>query len=469
MKKLESLFTILLIPLDLTMIFLAFWLAFNLRGALHSFYSNNPIIDYLKFIFALSPLWVIFFAISGLYDPKSNIRFANEIKKIFLAVSASVATVLALGYFLPNQLLNIDIPDPIFPAKSIPLYGWSFTFIFVSFGRFLITKIKRIWGLGEKLLIIGPKNNIMKIKKELDFIDEQLSIVATVGNYKIPGIKNYKNWGKFCENTNEKSIDTVIIADYSLSTEEKLEIKRFSDKNFWSVKIVPESIELSSIKATLSSLGTIPLIELNRTPLLGWGLIYKRMFDVIFSLIAIVLTLPLSIFIGFLIMSSSPGPIFYMHERIGLKGRRFMIYKFRTMHINSENLLVSVLKNPQRKIEWQKNYKLKDDPRVTKIGKFLRTTSLDELPQFINVLMGKMSLVGPRPISQKELRKYKNNQNLLLSIKPGLTGLWQVSGRSDVSYNERISLDIYYIENWSPFLDISILLRTIPRLQKGAY
>lgn len=469
MKKSELVFTILLIPLDLLMIFLAFWLAFSLRGALAPFYSDIPILDYLKLIFALSPLWILFFALSGLYSPKSNIKFTSEIQKIFLAVSASIATVLALGYFLPNQVINISIPDPIFPAKSIPLYGWLFAFVFVCFGRLLIAKIKQHQGLGENLLIIGPKRNALKIQHELSFSGTQYRLVGTVGSYKIPAVKSFKSWQDFSTTKNKPSIDSVIIADYELETEKKLAIKRFADKNFWSVKIIPQSIELSSTRSTMSAIGTIPLVEIQRTPLFGWGLVYKRLSDIILSTLGLIVLSPVFLLIAILVKATSPGPILFSHQRIGLEGKKFRVFKFRTMLNNSDKIFKAALKDPKIKKEWQENYKLKNDPRLTKIGKFLRRTSIDELPQLLNVLKGEMSLVGPRPISQDELKRYGNNQGIFLSLKPGLTGLWQVSGRSDLAYGERINLDIYYIENWSPMLDILILLRTIPRIGKGAY
>jgi undecaprenyl-phosphate galactose phosphotransferase len=199
----------------------------------------------------------------------------------------------------------------------------------------------------------------------------------------------------------------------------------------------------------------------------------KRCFDFIFSLGVITIGAPFFILIGLIIYLNSPGPIFYTHARIGKQGKMFKLIKFRTMHINADKHLISLLQNnPSLQEEWNKYYKLKDDPRVFPFGKFLRKTSLDELPQFFNVLKGDMSVVGPRPIVEEELIKYvKQEQTQLLSVKPGITGLWQISGRSNLGWTERIKLEKAYIYHSSFTYDMWIILKTIQVIltSKGAY
>jgi undecaprenyl-phosphate galactose phosphotransferase len=201
---------------------------------------------------------------------------------------------------------------------------------------------------------------------------------------------------------------------------------------------------------------------------------WKRPFDVIFSTIALILTLPLYPIIALAIKLTDGGPIFFSHERVGFRGKKFKVIKFRTMYVNAEERLKEILEqDPKLKIEWEKNFKLKNDPRITPIGKFLRKTSLDELPQFFNVLKGDMSVVGPRPVVEEELKKhYGDNAKYYLMVKPGITGYWQVEGRSDVNnYEERVKMDIWYIKNLSFWLDIKIILKTIKAMLtgKGAY
>ena len=199
----------------------------------------------------------------------------------------------------------------------------------------------------------------------------------------------------------------------------------------------------------------------------------KRFFDVLFSLSVLILFFPFFLLIAFIIRVSSKGKAVYSHERIGRGGKAFRCYKFRTMHVDADTRLKEILaKCPIKNQEWESSYKLKDDPRVTRIGSFLRKTSLDELPQFWNVLVGDLSVVGPRPVVQAEIIKYYGlKAGKILAIRPGLTGLWQVSGRSDTSYTTRVDLDEKYIDQQSIALDIKLILKTLPSMisRKGAY
>ncbi len=465
MSKEKLLVTVLRVPMDVAMILLSFYLAFAVRGAIAPLFHQASVFDFLKIILITLPLWLLFFTLSGLYD----LKITNEAKKIFLAVSASLATVLALGYMFPNPYFDWGLPDPIFPAKLIPFFGWIFSLIFVAFGRQILKKIDATLSPKTRTVIVGNKKSVQKLLSEFKHINSY-QIVASVGNYKFGGIAYYKNWADFTVRGKIKKVDEIIIADPALPIEEKLEIKHFADKNFWRVKVAPESIELSSARSTLTTIGSIAILELHRTPLFGWGIIYKRFFDIVFSVLCLILLSPIFLLIALTIKITSRGSIFYSHPRVGANGKQIAVYKFRTMQLNADEKLRAILRqNSKLKKEWQENFKLKNDPRITQVGKLLRKTSLDELPQLFNVLKGEMSLIGPRPVKQEELERYGNNQSTFLSLKPGMTGLWQISGRSNISYDQRVNLDIYYVENWSPFLDFKILVLTIPRLFKDAY
>ena len=200
----------------------------------------------------------------------------------------------------------------------------------------------------------------------------------------------------------------------------------------------------------------------------------KNFLDFLFSMIILIACLPLFIIISLLIKLSSRGPIFFLQERIGRNNVSFKCIKFRTMHPEAKDILENLLmKDPKFKIEFEKTHKIKNDPRITTIGKLLRKTSLDELPQFINVLRNEMSIIGPRPIVSKEKKKYGKNIKKVLSIKPGITGLWQVSGRNNLTYKKRVNLDLNYAENYNFLMDLRILIRTIGvilfPLDRGAY
>jgi len=232
--------------------------------------------------------------------------------------------------------------------------------------------------------------------------------------------------------------------------------------------VVPDLFAFELFNSRLEQLGDILLLNFN--PFIRW----KRVFDFIFSLIAILIAFPLMFVIAVLIKIEDRGPVLYGHRRITTAGKEFECLKFRTMFIQADQKLAEILANDlAAKEEWDKTFKLKNDPRVTKIGKFLRKTSLDELPQFFNVLRGEMSVVGARPIVEKELYEYyKENGGLYCSMKPGITGLWQVGKRSDTDdYNERVQLDTWYIQNYSMWLDLKIIFKTATAILygKGAY
>jgi Undecaprenyl-phosphate galactose phosphotransferase WbaP len=199
-----------------------------------------------------------------------------------------------------------------------------------------------------------------------------------------------------------------------------------------------------------------------------WNLGIKRFIDLVIVIIGGIILLPLLLLIALLVKISSPGPVLYGHKRLGKDGLHFTAYKFRSMVSDSGERLKALLESDKAiREEWELNHKLRNDPRVTGIGKILRRTSFDEFPQLINILRGEMSLVGPRPIVDEEVEKYGEDFNRIFSVKPGLTGLWQVSGRSDTDYAERVSYDTYYLQSWSVWLDIWVLFKTVGVVLKG--
>ena len=192
------------------------------------------------------------------------------------------------------------------------------------------------------------------------------------------------------------------------------------------------------------------------------GELFKRLFDILFSLSVLILFAPVYLLLAFLIALSSSGPIFYVQERVGKNHKRFYCLKFRTMVENADDLLLEIMENsPHLRQEFEDNFKLKQDPRITWIGRFLRMTSLDEFPQFWNVLKGDMSVVGPRPLVEEELPRYGRHINKILTIRPGITGLWQVSGRNDIPYPRRVQIDLYYANDKNLWMDMWIIFKTI--------
>jgi Undecaprenyl-phosphate galactose phosphotransferase WbaP len=236
--------------------------------------------------------------------------------------------------------------------------------------------------------------------------------------------------------------------------------------------LIPDFFSLNNIWMAVRDFDGILGFATSHRLNMYWNVASKRFLDLLLVSIGGLILLPFLLLISLAIKISSRGPVLYAHRRLGLNGKYFNAYKFRSMEINAEKKLESVLdEDPRLRDEWETTHKLKDDPRVTKIGKILRRTSFDEWPQLINILKGEMSLVGPRPVTDPEIQKYGENALRVLTVKPGLTGLWQVSGRSDTDYAERVSYDLYYIQSWSVWLDLWILYRTPGAILngKGAY
>ena len=241
-------------------------------------------------------------------------------------------------------------------------------------------------------------------------------------------------------------------------------------KNIYRVIILPKISKIPVINGELiSSISNKGMAFYMRNNLLNpIDIMSKKVFDFIASIFLVVLFASIFVVLYFVVFLSTKGHPLFTHKRIGKDGKSFMVYKFRTMFIDANERLELLLENcDECKKEWKNDFKLKNDPRITKIGKFLRKTSLDELPQFINVLKGEMSLVGPRPIVEDEIKKYGEYFEYFTSVKPGITGLWQVSGRNDIDYDERVQLDVWYVRNWSIELDIQILIKTILVVLRG--
>jgi Undecaprenyl-phosphate galactose phosphotransferase WbaP len=238
--------------------------------------------------------------------------------------------------------------------------------------------------------------------------------------------------------------------------------------NFPHMLVVPEMDGFPSLGNSVYDWGGLPSIGMKINLLLPLPRLLKDVMDIFLVVVVGLLSLPIIALIALLVKISSPGPVIYGQQRIGFRGRQFKAWKFRTMVSDADSVLEKYLAaDRQLREEWEKNHKLRNDPRVTKIGRWLRLTSLDELPQLWNVLLGEMSLVGPRPIVKAEISKYGETFDLYTKVLPGITGLWQISGRNNTTYAERVRLDSYYVRNWSPWIDLYILARTFKVVLRG--
>jgi len=367
-------------------------------------------------------------------------------------------------------------------SRLVLLSMWILSiFIFPVF-RLLGKKILYRTGIcRERILILGAGNAGKLVMEGLQrekhmgydvvgFLDDDEEKIGTVINGKTV----FGRVTEFTKFINDMNVKTAIIAMPSLSPERLSALTADVQKNTASTMVIPdlkgiallntdllhlfrEEIFLMNIKNNLKSLT-------NRS--------VKMLFDMTLSIVSLPLLIPMIGVIGAVIRLETKGPAIYEHERIGRNGKPFRCYKFRTMHKDAEERLKEMLgRNEEIRNEWENNWKLKNDPRITRVGRFLRKTSLDELPQIFNVLKGEMSLVGPRPYLPREKASIEENLQTICSARPGITGLWQVSGRSDTNYKYRVKLDAWYVMNWSIWFDIVILFKTVKVVLKaeGAY
>jgi Undecaprenyl-phosphate galactose phosphotransferase WbaP len=263
-----------------------------------------------------------------------------------------------------------------------------------------------------------------------------------------------------------------VVAAAGLTPDEFSEILNSRASSLPHLLIAPGLEGVSSLETEATDVGRLLMLETRNRLLMPWPQLAKRALDIACTVALAAIALPLGAVVAALIKLDSRGPVFYGHPRIGRDGRRIKVWKFRTMMAGASDMLEWHLRaHPEMAAEWQRNRKLRRDPRVTCLGRFLRRTSLDELPQLWNVLLGDMSLVGPRPIVTEEIEKYSEAYRVYTRVRPGLTGLWQVSGRNDTGYDERVALDTYYVRNWSPWLDAYLLARTVTAVlaRAGAY
>lgn len=465
MKRPQLLFTFIQLPVDFLMIVVAFLLAYKIR--LLNILAPDviyvmPFMDYLNLIIWVAIAWVVVFALMGMYSTNSNLNLSQSFSKIFIAVSVSLALFIVILFGFKEQ----------FFSRLIAAYAWALIIILVFLGRFIISVIKKwllkVGLIKEKVVLIGDKSVAKKLQH---FFVKQFNKVSVINKAELEnGIAKVIS----------KSNTDQVIVTIDLPTNLSLELINFCELNGIRFQYLPNLVELYSANAGTNTIHGYPFIELKPTPLDGWGRILKRSSDFISSALALIILSPVMIIIAILVKIDSPGVSLFVQERPGQFGKTFKFYKFRSMYTHlstGQNYGGAKAEAYREHLKKTKDegagllFKIKNDPRVTKIGQFLRKTSLDELPQLFNVLNGEMSLVGPRPPLMDEVANYDKKLYRRLLVKPGMTGMWQISGRNDTSFEEYLKLDMYYIEHWTPWLDLQIIIKTVwvATIGRGAY
>ena len=398
-----------------------------------------------EFYVRLWPVLLLFpvaYAASGLY-PGFGRNPADELRKLCVATSV-VYAALAVTIFL--------LKDAATYSRGTFVLAWSDTLILVPVLRSVVRSVcsRKPWW-GNPVVIVGARGVTVALAATLESqpalgfkpvaIVEEPRLAASVAR--------------------ERGVRHVILAMAEIPRETLRTFLEECSDSFSDVIVIPDLAGFSSLWAEPRDLrGTLGL-EIQQKLLIPRARVVKRVIDILLVVVFSVVTLPLIVAIAALIKLTSPGPAFFGQRRYGRKGEPFMAWKFRSMAADASQVLEQCLSDPALREEWRRSHKLRNDPRVTRIGRFLRRTSLDELPQLWNILRGQMSFVGPRPIVAEEIARYGESYSLYKKVTPGLTGLWQVSGRNNTSYEQRVNFDLYYVRNWSFWLDLHILARTV--------
>lgn len=449
---------------------LAYYVRYNLQFLRAVDPANNvPYSAFLPFVVLLTVLLLFAYWRKDLYRNKRRLSVMDELTIILDGTTTGIVLMIVLVF----------VYRPTFYSRAIFLYAGIFVLLLVGGAHILKIAMLSHWrkhGFGvARLLIVGAGEIARTIMRTVvanpqlgyeivGFVDDDITKGTTnIGRFRALGSTD--NLSKLLE---EEQVDEVIITLPWQYHRKIMSITNISERANIRARIVPDMFQITLSHMDVTQMMGIPLIGMKPSSISGAGLLAKRVIDVLVAAVALILLAPLMALIALAIKMENDGPIIFSQERVGRYGRRFQIYKFRSMVQDAED----------RKAELEAFneadgplFKMKDDPRRTRVGRFIRKLSLDELPQLYNVLRGDMSLVGPRPNIPTEVAQYQEWHKRRLEVVPGITGLWAVSGRSELTFDEMTLLDIYYIENWSLALDLKIALQTLPHvlMARGAY
>jgi Undecaprenyl-phosphate galactose phosphotransferase WbaP len=411
------------------------------------------------------PIFILFFAVVRLY-PGVSLAPAEELRGF------NLGSFLAHGGIIFSRYIE----DREFDAISVAfIISFAFsTFILMVCRDWMHAFLSRTGLSGIPAVIYGAGNTGRLVvdrllnSKKAGYIPALILDDDPGCGDEYRGVPIIHNTEAGPELVKKYNIKMAIVAMPNLDHGQLTRLINFSVSAFRYNVLIPDFFSANNVWMSVRDFDGVLGFATSHRLKMFWNLAIKRLMDLFIVGLGGLVILPFLLIIAFLVKLSSKGPVLYGHSRLGLDGKPFKALKFRSMVADADKKLESLLaSDPKLREEWETSQKLKNDPRVTTIGRFLRRTSFDEFPQLLNILKGEMSLMGPRPVTEDEIEKYGENYWRVFSVKPGLTGLWQVSGRSDTDYAERVSYDTYYLQSWSVWLDLWILYRTPGAILKG--
>lgn len=450
---------------------IAYWLRYqmHLGGSVESRYLV-AFTFWLRFELLLSVVMPLSFAAAGIYRQRLGLEWLGEVFALARAATVGMALAIIITY------LGKDWIDE--HSRGVLVYTWLLIILLCGCGRGLIRAIMvqlHRRGYNVRRVVVAGSSSVGKMVMQnlTARRDQGYHLVGFLheNGHAPDGFGRFRNLGAVahCTDILEKNrVDEVVIALSSESHADILAIRDYCMHHNVSMKIVPDLFEMSLSRVRMDDIAGIPLIDVVESPLSGVNIIVKRAVDVVVASLTLVLLSPVLALVALAIRLDSPGAVFIAQTRVGRNGRHFPFFKFRSMYQDAEARHAEMMRKYGHD---DRIFKHRSDPRRTRVGRIIRKLSIDELPQLLNVLRGEMSLVGPRPALPSEVLKYEQWHLKRFDAQPGMTGLWQVSGRSDLDFDEMVMMDIYYIDNWSLGLDLKILLRTPAAVltMRGAY
>jgi exopolysaccharide biosynthesis polyprenyl glycosylphosphotransferase len=427
--------------------------------------NNVPYRVYLPLVGLLTVIWLFASRREGAYDVRRGRPLLDELYAVVSATTLAIMLMVVLVFFYRR----------LFYSRLIFVYAGILIVFLVSIARIVrqivLTRLRQMGRGVDRVLIIGAgevgraviRNLIAQPElgyRVIGFLDDN----PAKGASDIGPIRALGPLENLPQVIHEHAIDQVMITLPWQYHRKTVRLVTESERAGVKARVVPDLFQLSLGGVDVEAINGIPLISVKETTLTGLNLALKRSVDVLLASAVLLVGAPVWLLIALAIRLDSRGPVLFRQERIGRDGKPFTVYKFRSMYQNAEELLEKLRAQNEASGPL---FKVRDDPRRTRVGRFIRQTSLDEIPQFLNVLRGEMSIVGPRPGLRSEVAQYQDWHHKRLEVLPGITGLWQVSGRSDLTFDEMVMLDIYYAENWSLSLDLRIMLRTVPQILFG--
>ncbi len=461
-------YAVILILGDFLALLAAFAAAYVLRVKVdpRPVIEQIPALTYLLAFIVVLPFWILIHAFIGLYGQDVYEKRFSEIGRLLMG--SFIGILVIIGYDFVTE-------RSIFPARLVPVYGFALGFSFLVLFRTVARILRRVlfrFNIGiSNVLIVG--NTIASEELGRTISDTRTSGFKVLG-LAGPKHHNLKTYASFAEAIEQIKEPIHAIIQTELYSEQDLnnQILQYAQQHHISYRFIPGNSDMFVGNIDVELFAGLPVVAVHQTALIGWGRILKRLFDIFASTILIIVLSPILVLICILLaVFDSRGKVLFRQKRLTRFNREFTVYKFRTMRVAYSGMSPEEAFKAMGKLQLAEKYRangdhLPNDPRISPIGRFLRRTSLDELPQLFNVLKGDLSLVGPRALVPEELSDYEK-KHMILSVKSGLTGLAQVSGRRDISFEERRRLDMYYVQNWSFWLDLSILLRTFRAVLGG--